>query len=142
LAEDNILITTVYPGLMRTGSPINAEFKGRHREEFAWFALMDATPLTSISAVRAARKIIDAARHGDTRLIISMQAKIAVMLNELLPEISAQGRALMNRLLPGVSLLQDKESFRGGESSSKWAPSRLTRLSDLAAIKNNEVEGV
>ena len=40
LAEDNILITTVYPGLMRTGSPVNAEFKGRHREEFAWFALM------------------------------------------------------------------------------------------------------
>ncbi len=142
LAEDNILITTVYPGLMRTGSPVNAEFKGRHREEFAWFALMDATPLTSISAVRAARKIINATKHGDARLIISMQAKIAVMLNELLPEISAQGTALMNRLLPGVSLLQDKESFTGCESSSKWAPSALTRLSDEAAIKNNEVEGV
>src|SRR5256886_12647 len=106
LAEDNILITTVYPGLMRTGSPVNAEFKGRHREEFAWFALMDATPLTSISAVRAARKIINATKHGDARLIISTQAKLAVMLNELIPEIAAQGSALMNRLLPGVSLLQ------------------------------------
>ena len=142
LAEDNILITTVYPGLMRTGSPVNAEFKGRHREEFAWFALMDATPLTSISAVRAARKIINATKHGDARLIISMQAKLAVMLNELIPEIAAQGSALMNRLLPGVSLLQDKESFSGCESSSKWAPSALTRLSDVAAMENNEVEGV
>ncbi|HEV8379610.1 MAG TPA: SDR family NAD(P)-dependent oxidoreductase [Tepidisphaeraceae bacterium] len=142
LAEDNILITTVYPGLMRTGSPVNAEFKGRHREEYAWFALMDATPLTSISAVRAARKIVDAARHGDARLVISMQAKIAVMLNELMPEISAQGTALMNRLLPSVSLLQDKESFAGGDSSSKWAPSALTSLSDQAAIENNEVETI
>jgi NAD(P)-dependent dehydrogenase (short-subunit alcohol dehydrogenase family) len=142
LAEDNVLITTVYPGLMRTGSPVNAEFKGRHREEFAWFALMDATPLTSISAVRAARKILNAARHGDARLVISMQAKIAVTLNELMPEISAQGAALMNRLLPGVSLLQDKESFSGCESNSKWAPSALTRLSDEAAIENNEVETI
>lgn len=139
LAEDNIRITTVYPGLMRTGSPVNAEFKGRHREEFAWFALMDATPLTSISAVRAARKILNATRHGDARLIISMQAKIAITLNELLPEISAQGAALMHRLMPGVSLLQDKESFTGCQSSSKWAPSALTKLSDKAAVENNEV---
>ncbi len=139
LAEDNILVTTVYPGLMRTGAPVNAEFKGRHREEFAWFALMDATPLTSISAVRAARKILNATRYGDARLIISMQAKIAIALNELLPEISAQGTALVNRLLPGVSLLQDKESFTGCQSSSKWAPSALTKLSDKAAVENNEV---
>ena len=142
LAEDNIRITTVYPGLMRTGSPVNAEFKGRHREEFAWFALMDATPLTSISAVRAARKIVDATCYGDARLIISMQAKIAIKLNELLPEISAQGAALMNRLLPGVSLLQDKESFTGCQSSSKWAPSALTKLSDKAAVENNQVEKI
>jgi NAD(P)-dependent dehydrogenase (short-subunit alcohol dehydrogenase family) len=142
LAEDNILVTTVYPGLMRTGSPVNAEFKGRHREEFAWFALMDATPLTSISAVRAARKILDAARHGDARLVISMQAKIAITLNELMPEISAQGAALMNRLLPGVSLLQDTESFTGCESSSKWAPSALTKLNDRAAIENNQLEKI
>lgn len=142
LAEDNILITTVYPGLMRTGSPVNAEFKGRHREEYAWFALMDATPLTSISAVRAARKIINAARHGDARLIITLQAKLAVALNELMPEISAQGRALMNRLLPGVSMLMDTESFTGCQSTSKWAPSTLTKLSDQAAIENNEVETI
>ena len=142
LAEDNILITTVYPGLMRTGSPINAEFKGRHREEFAWFALMDATRLTSISAMRAARKIVNATQHGDARLVISMQAKLAVMLNELIPEIAAQGTALMNRLLPAVSQLQDKESFTGCESSSQWAPSRLTKLSDNAALENNEVEAV
>jgi short-subunit dehydrogenase len=139
LDPHGIRVTTVAPGLMRTGSPVNAEFKGRHREEFAWFALMDATPLTSISAVRAARKIVNATRHGDARLVISMQAKIAITLNELLPEISAQGAALMNRLLPGVSLLQDKESFTGCQSGSKWAPSALTKLSDKAAIENNEL---
>jgi len=35
LAKDHIYVTTVFPGLMRTGSPFNAFFKGRYREEFA-----------------------------------------------------------------------------------------------------------
>src|SRR5262249_4176564 len=38
LARDNIHVTTVAPGLMRTGSHVNAKFKGRHDDEFAWFA--------------------------------------------------------------------------------------------------------
>ncbi len=38
LASSDILITTVSPGLMRTGSPINASMKGQHEAEFAWFA--------------------------------------------------------------------------------------------------------
>ena len=42
LMKDKIAITTVSPGLMRTGSPFNAWFKGRHREEFAWFAWFTA----------------------------------------------------------------------------------------------------
>ena len=34
----SIYVTNVCPGMMRTGSPFNAWFKGRHRDEFAWFA--------------------------------------------------------------------------------------------------------
>src|SRR5216110_770148 len=44
LARDGIGITTVSAGLMRTGSPFNAWFKGRHREEFAWFTISDGMP--------------------------------------------------------------------------------------------------
>ena len=50
LAKDGIYVTTVCPGLMRTGSPFNAWFKGRHRDEFAWFAISDSLPLASIDA--------------------------------------------------------------------------------------------
>ena len=42
LAKDSICVTTVVPGLMRTGSPFNAWFKGRHRDEFTWFAVSDS----------------------------------------------------------------------------------------------------
>jgi NAD(P)-dependent dehydrogenase (short-subunit alcohol dehydrogenase family) len=34
VAKDGICITNVCPGMMRTGSPFNAWFKGRHRDEF------------------------------------------------------------------------------------------------------------
>ncbi len=78
IAKDGIHVTTVCPGMMRTGSPFNAWFKGRHREEFAWFAIADSLPVGSIDAARAASQIVDACRHGDAELVISWPAKLAV----------------------------------------------------------------
>ena len=60
IAKDGIHVTTVCPGMMRTGSPFNAWFKGRHREEFAWFAIADSLPVASIDA--AARRVADRRR--------------------------------------------------------------------------------
>ena len=60
LAKDGIHVTTVCPGMMRTGSPFNAWFKGRHREEFAWFAISDSLPVASIDA--AASRVADRRR--------------------------------------------------------------------------------
>jgi NAD(P)-dependent dehydrogenase (short-subunit alcohol dehydrogenase family) len=64
LARDNIYVTTVAPGMMRTGSHVNARFKGKHDMEFAWFAASAGAPLISMNADRAARKILAACRRG------------------------------------------------------------------------------
>ena len=48
LARDNIHVTTVTPGLMRTGSQGNAKFKGDQLAEYTWFSLSTALPLASI----------------------------------------------------------------------------------------------
>jgi NAD(P)-dependent dehydrogenase (short-subunit alcohol dehydrogenase family) len=48
LARENVVVTTVVPGLVRTGSPVNAMFKGRRPAEYAWFAISDSLPLASI----------------------------------------------------------------------------------------------
>jgi len=64
LARDNIHVTTVAPGMMRTGSHVNAKFKGKHDKEFAWFAASAGAPLLSMNANRAARKILAACRRG------------------------------------------------------------------------------
>jgi len=39
LAKDHIPVTTIVPGLMRTGSHVNAFFKGQQNAEFTWFSL-------------------------------------------------------------------------------------------------------
>ena len=74
LGRENIIVTTVCPGLMRTGSHLNALFKGKHAEEFTWFSIIDSLPISSIDARRAARQIIEACRRGDPQLLISIQA--------------------------------------------------------------------
>src|SRR5437016_396384 len=58
LARAGIQVSTICPGLMRTGSPRHAFFKGRHRAEYAWFSISDSLPLTSISAESAAGEIL------------------------------------------------------------------------------------
>jgi NAD(P)-dependent dehydrogenase (short-subunit alcohol dehydrogenase family) len=138
LKKDGILVTTVCPGLMRTGSPRNAEFKGRHREEYAWFSISDALPLTSISAERAARQIVEACRHGDAELVISVQAKLAVLFHGVFPGLTADILGVVNELLPepgGIGALKVK----GKESMSAWSPSWLTLLNERAAVVNNEI---
>ena len=72
LAGKGIRVTTVSPGLMRTGSHINASFKGDHAKEFAWFSLAAGMPLGSMCAQRAARQIVAAARQGRPELTITL----------------------------------------------------------------------
>src|SRR5437868_9175955 len=138
LAKDNVLVTTVCPGLMRTGSPRNATFKGRHRAEYAWFAISDALPVTSIRAGPAARPTVAACKRGQAELVITTQAVMAVKFRALFPEATADILALVNRLLPGPGGIGRKKA-RGKESESSLAPSILTTLSDWAAQRNNEI---
>ena len=139
LRRRNIYVTTVCPGLMRTGSPRNAQFKGRHRREYAWFAISDSLPLLSISAERAARKILEAARYGSARAVLGMQAEAAVLASELFPGVTADLLACINTLLPSADSSRGRETYAGAESQSACAPSVLTGLTEAAAARNNEM---
>lgn len=140
LTRDRIYVTTVCPGLMRTGSPFNAWFKGRHRDEFTWFAISDSIPLASIDAARAAAQIVEACRYGDAELIVSWPAKLAVIANALAPEAVALAMSVANQLLLPTPTDEAGDVARSGwQSLSNWAPSRLTRLTEQAAARNNEL---
>jgi NAD(P)-dependent dehydrogenase (short-subunit alcohol dehydrogenase family) len=139
LARDGIAVTTVCPGLMRTGSPLNAQFKGRWPQEYAWFAISDSLPLATIDAGRAARQILNACRRGSAELVITVQAKAAILARTLAPELFADLMTMMNGLLPEPAGLEGNEIRSGRESESAWAPSRITAPTYRAAAQNNEL---
>jgi short-subunit dehydrogenase len=139
LAKDNIFVTTVYPGLMRTGSHINALFKGQNEKEFALFSLMNGLPLTSVSAENAARQIVDATVKGDAELIVSIQAKIAAKTFALFPNFTSDILALTARFLPGAGGIGTGYAT-GLDSRSDASPSWLTSLVDAASVRNNELK--
>jgi NAD(P)-dependent dehydrogenase (short-subunit alcohol dehydrogenase family) len=139
LAKDGIHVTTVCPGLMRTGSTYNAWFKGNHRHEFAWFHIADSLPGVSIDARRAARQIIKACRYGDAELIITVPAKAAVLVHAAFPALVSSAMTLANRLLPGPDAESGAQSQSGWQSVSSIAPSFVTRQIDRATVENNQV---
>ncbi len=141
LAKDNIRVTTVCPGLMRTGSPPNVFVKGQHKKEYAWFTISDALPLLSMDGERAAAQIIEAARYGDPALTISTQARMLEMANHVVPSLTANFMAFFNRLLPGPTGSEGDRLRTGWESQSPLAPSVLTALSDKETVENNELHG-
>jgi NAD(P)-dependent dehydrogenase (short-subunit alcohol dehydrogenase family) len=139
LAREHITVTTVCPGLMRTGSPLNASMKGRHPQEYAWFAISDSLPLTAIDVERAARQVIAACRRGDAELVITVQAKIAILARTVAPELFATAMAMINRLLPPPTGPEGDTARLGRDSESEWAPSTLTEPTYKAAEENNEM---
>lgn len=138
LARTNIYVTTVYPGLMRTGSPPNAQFKGQFREEYAWFSILDALPVVAMDADRAAGRILQACRRGKARLVLPLKTKLAFAAEALFPELTADALSLVNRLLPRPAGHEGDHARTGWESRSMWSPSVLTHLGDRATATNNE----
>ena len=138
LARDGILVTTVCPGLMRTGSPRNADFKGRHQAEYAWFSISDALPGLSMDAERAARRIVAACVRGDAEIILSAPAKLGARVQGLVPGLVGEAFSVVNRLLPAAGGT-GRASAKGHESESALSPSWLTRLGDAAAARHNEI---
>src|SRR2546423_9008233 len=137
LARDNIHVTTVAPGTMRTGSHVNAKFKGRHDNEFAWFAASAGAPFISMSADRAARKILAACRRGQPSLTLTFAARAAILGNALFPNLTGYTMKFVNRLLPGTGDAQGNKS-RAGSDLRRRTPEWLTRLADRATQQNND----
>jgi NAD(P)-dependent dehydrogenase (short-subunit alcohol dehydrogenase family) len=137
LARDNIHVTTVAPGMMRTGSHVNAKFKGKHDMEFAWFAASAGAPLISMNADRAARKILAACRRAQPSLTLTFAARGAILGNALFPNLTGYVMRLVNRFLPKPSGAEGNQ-LRGGYEVRRLIPDWLTRSADRATIRNNE----
>jgi NAD(P)-dependent dehydrogenase (short-subunit alcohol dehydrogenase family) len=137
LQRDNIQVTTVAPGLMRTGSHVNAKFKGKHDAEFAWFSASAGAPLISMDADRAARKILAACRRGQPSLTLTFAARGAIAGNVVFPNLTGYMMKFVNRFLPEPGGEEGNRSCAGGHLPRR-APEWLTRMADQAIARNNE----
>ena len=139
LLPQNIFVTTVCPGLMRTGSPRNAEFKGQHEKEYAWFAVSDSLPFLSQSAGSAAERILDALRHGDAEVVTTLPAQVAVVAHGLMPGVVSDALSVAHRLLPEPGGI-GTDSRAGSESETPLTRSPLTALTRKAEQRNNQLD--
>lgn len=141
LARHNILVTTVAPGLMRSGSHLRAFFKGKHDQEYTWFSIAGANPVLSTTPGKAAVQIIAACREGKPHLVVTVPARLLHAINANFPDLTGSTMGMINRLLPGPLYPEGDQLKEGWQCHSRLSPSVLTTLADRAAGPNNELVG-
>jgi len=142
LAPAGIRVTTIAPGLMRTGSHLHAEFKGKQANEYAWFAAGAATPVVSIEAKRAARSIVRATVRGESEKILSIPADLLARIHGLFPGVTSGLFTVANFMLPGDG--GSRHALPGHEIEAKFKSRiwrALTKVGRTAAESLNEIPG-
>jgi NAD(P)-dependent dehydrogenase (short-subunit alcohol dehydrogenase family) len=101
LAKDAISVTTVIPGLMRTGSSASAQFKGDEPSvEYRWFRGVSQSHATTLDGRLAARVIADAAQRRQPEIIVGWQARLLATVQAMMPSTLSRVLATANRYLP------------------------------------------
>ena len=130
LLKDNIFVTTVCPGLMRTGGEHHADFKSGDSADQALFNFGATSPLTSIDVHTAARKIVEALKFGDAEVILSLQAQVGAFAHGLFPGLFADVTGIAARFLP--------QPAHTGASDPEIAPGILRSLTNSPAQPTGE----
>jgi NAD(P)-dependent dehydrogenase (short-subunit alcohol dehydrogenase family) len=123
LRHKGIRVTTVCPGLMRTGGEDHARFTGQAEKEQKWFKLSAKTPGVSGSVKHAANRIYSAVVSGRAELTITPQAWLAARFHGLCPETSQYVASLANEYVLPSSERSEPRSDRFSSPSAVPSPS-------------------
>jgi NAD(P)-dependent dehydrogenase (short-subunit alcohol dehydrogenase family) len=99
LRHKGIRVTTVCPGLMRTGGETHANYVGQIEKERRWFQLAARTPILAASVKHAADRIFHAVAEGRAKITITPQAWLAARLVGLAPNATQYLASLANHLI-------------------------------------------
>jgi NAD(P)-dependent dehydrogenase (short-subunit alcohol dehydrogenase family) len=112
LRRKGIRVTTVCPGLMRTGGEAHAHFVGQVDKEKLWFQTAARTPLISANVHNAAKRIFNAVNSGRAEITITPQAWLAARFAGCAPETAQAISAWMNTyVLPGSAPPDEMPDF-------------------------------
>ena len=141
LGRGPVTVTTVVPGLMRTGSHVNAEFAGQRAKEFTWVGLGASLPMVSMDAERAARQIVAAVAQRRPEVLLTPAGQVVSRIAGVAPELTtAVLHLVQKRLLPAAD--GDTEAVPGRSVRSALPEpvfGALTSLGRAAARRFNEL---
>ncbi|MCM2577182.1 SDR family NAD(P)-dependent oxidoreductase [Streptomyces meridianus] len=145
MAHRGVSVTAVHPGLMRTGSHLQAMFTGDTGREYAWFASLAGLPVLSMNAERAAARIVGAVERRRPRLVLTPAARLAARAHGVAPVLVTRANSVLARLLPAVDgTAPGGVPVRGADVTmpGSAARSRLvglcSRLNERAADRFNQ----
>lgn len=141
LTGSGVTVTTIIPGLLRTGSCVNAFVGGQPELEYPIFVVASSDPLLSMDARRAAKQAIEAVRRGQAERILGVPALLLAKSHGISPNATAPLLGLAARILPGARQ-GDRSSTQGRNVSALMnrGPLRLlTALGWSAVRRNNEL---
>lgn len=145
LGRGPVTVTTVVPGLMRTGSHLQARFTGQPSKEFTWFSLGASLPLVSMDAERAARQIIAAVRQRRAEIILTPAGQLVSRVAGIVPGLTTEILHLLQRLAlpapsgePGAAVADEAQGHELRPAMGKKTYDRLTSLGQAAASRFNE----
>jgi NAD(P)-dependent dehydrogenase (short-subunit alcohol dehydrogenase family) len=146
LSGTGVTATTIVPGLMRTGGHVHAQFVGDAAKDYAWFAPGASLPLLSVSAERAARRIVDAVLAGRSQVELTPLTWVGRRVHGLAPGTTSLLLGLVARALPKGG--RDAPSMSEGTAHVEGARARralgstlvkaVSVLGDRAARRLNE----
>ena len=140
LGRGPVTVTTVVPGLMRTGSHVQARFAGRREQEFTWFSLGASLPLVSMDAERAARQIVAGVAARRAEILLTPAGQVVSRVAALAPGLTAGVlHAAQQIVLPrpdGTGQAVPGQELRPAMPPAAFAA--LTSLGRAAAARFNE----
>ena len=145
LGRGPVVVTTVVPGLMRTGSHLQARFTGQAGKEFTWFGLGASLPLISMDAERAARQIVAAVRQRRAEVTLTPAGQVVSRVAALAPGVTSGVMQVVERLVLPAPDGEGPAAGGDGIAGQDLEPAlprtvfdRLTALGRAAAGRFNE----
>lgn len=141
--QQGVSVTAIHPGLMRTGSHLQADFGGDAEREYSWFSTLAGLPLLTMNAARAAERIVSAVERRRGRLVLTPAAHLAATAHGLAPELVTRANSVVTRLLPDSSATShetvkgNRIAHRRGAGRARWQKT-LSHLNDRASERLNE----
>jgi hypothetical protein len=127
LGRDGITVTTIIPGLMRTGSYLNAEFTGEPEQRdatYRLFSAMSSLPLLTVNAESAAHQFVRAIKRGDGYFIYPPQYNLIARIHGLAPATTMAAMGLAARLMPETG--DETRNVRGETIDDRLEPTGVS----------------